>query len=299
MTHRINPPRPQPRRPGTALPAGACDSHAHVFAPAGVYAYAEHRPYTPADDTGLAAYRVMLDGIGVERAVLVHPNIYGPDNRATTDALAEAGDAFRGIALIRPDVDDDALRALATAGMRGIRINLEFPGEMALDDVATIGPRLAQLGWHLQMLVRAARLPSIAEHLLALPIDVVVDHMGLPCAEAGLAGIEPLLPLLETGRFWVKLSAPYYVTGQPRLGAPQPEPDTPQDRQLATAIAQRLFDARPDRMLWGSNWPHPHSAPVPDEGDLVDWIAEVVRTEAGLNQVMVLNPARLYGFDTP
>jgi 2-pyrone-4,6-dicarboxylate lactonase len=280
-------------------PRGACDCHAHVFAPAGVYPYAERRPYTPADHTGLPAYRAMLEAIGVERAVLVHSNIYGPDNRATTDALAAMGGAFRGIALIRPEIDDGALRALAAAGMRGIRINLEFPGEITLDDVAALGPRLAALGWHLQMLVKAERLPAIADRLMALPLDLVVDHMGLPDAKAGLASVASLLPLLETGRFWVKLSAPYYVSSQPRLGAPQPDPDGPLDHGLATVIAQHLFDARPDRMLWGSNWPHPHSAPVPDEGDLVDWIAEVARTEAGLRQVLVDNPARLYGFDAP
>jgi predicted TIM-barrel fold metal-dependent hydrolase len=280
-----------------AVPAGACDCHAHVFAPEGLYAYAEHRPYTPADNTGLAAYRAMLEGIGIGRAVLVHSNIYGPDNRATTDALALMGDAFRGIALIRPDIDDAGLAALAAAGMRGIRINLEFPGEMTLDDVEAMAPRLARLGWHLQMLVGAARLPAIASRLLALPFDLVVDHMGLPSAEGGPASVQPLLPLLETGKVWIKLSAPYYVTSQPRLGTAQPATEGPPDHGIATAIAQSLFDARPDRMLWGSNWPHPHSAPVPDEGDLVDWLAEVVADEAGLDQVLVRNPAHLYGFD--
>ena len=255
------------------------------------------RPYTPADGTGLAAYRAMLAGIGATRAVLVHSNIYGPDNRATIDALAEMGGAFRGIALIRPEIDERALQALAAAGMRGIRINLEFPGETTLDDMTALGPRLARLGWHLQVLVRAERLPAAASRLLALPLDLVIDHMGLPAAEAGMAGVRALLPLLATGRVWIKLSAPYYVTSQPRLGAPQPDQGAPRDDRLATAIARHLFEARPDRMLWGSNWPHPHSAPVPDEGDLVDWLAEVVVDEAGLDQVMVRNPARLYGFD--
>jgi predicted TIM-barrel fold metal-dependent hydrolase len=163
---------------------------------------------------------------------------------------------------------------------------------MSLDDVTALGPRLARLGWHLQMLVRAERLPTIADRLLALPLDLVIDHMGLPIAEAGLAGVRPLLPLLATGRVWVKLSAPYYVTSQRRLGAAQPGSDAPPIHRLAIAIARHLFEARPDRMLWGSNWPHPHSAPVPDEGDLVDWLAEVVGDEAGLDQAMVSNPAR-------
>lgn len=299
MTHRTDPPRRKASRPRKLVPAGACDCHAHVFAAEGVYAYAPERPYTPAANTGLAAYRAMLEQVGVERAVLVHSNIYGPDNRATTDALARMAGAFRGVALIRPDIDDGALDALAAAGMRGIRINLEFPGEMTLDDVVAMGSRLAGRGWHLQMLVKAARLPALSRRLLALPLDLVIDHMGLPVAEAGVAGVAPLLALLETGKVWVKLSAPYYVTSQPRLGAPQPAPDAPPDHRIATAIARHLFAARPDRMLWGSNWPHPHSAPVPDEGELVDWITTVTRTEAGLRQVLVENPAALYGFDLP
>jgi 2-pyrone-4,6-dicarboxylate lactonase len=160
-----------------------------------------------------------------------------------------------------------------------------------------LGPRLAGLGWHLQMLIQAGRLPAITERLLAVPLDLVIDRMGLPSAEARLAGIRLLLPGLATGRAWVKLSAPYDVGSQPRLSAPQPDADASPDHRLVTAIARRLFEARPDRMLWGSNWPHPHSAPVPDDGDLVDWLAEVVAGEAGLDQVMARNPARLYGFD--
>jgi Amidohydrolase len=116
-----------------------------------------------------------------------------------------------------------------------------------------LGPRLAGLGWHLQMLIQAGRLPAITERLLAVPLDLVIDRMGLPSAEARLAGIRLLLPGLATGRAWVKLSAPYDVGSQPRLSAPQPDADASPDHRLANAIARRLFEARPDRMLWGSN----------------------------------------------
>jgi predicted TIM-barrel fold metal-dependent hydrolase len=268
------------------VPAGACDTHAHVFAPAGVYAYAEKRPYTPATDTGLPAYRRMLDAIGFERAVLVHFNIYGPDNRATIDALAETPGAFRGVALVRPEVDDAALEQLSAAGMRGVRINLEFPGELGLEGVERMAPRLARLGWHVQMLTSMGRLPEIAPRLLALPLDVVIDHMGLPRSEADLAtpGLARMLDLLSSGRVWVKLSAPYYGHADAPAYA------------LATAVARRLLAANPERMLFGTNWPHPHADPVPDEGVLVDWIAAVTDHPAGLRQVLVDNPARLYGF---
>jgi D-galactarolactone isomerase len=228
----------------------------------------------------------MLAALGFGRAVLVHSNIYGPDNRATTDALAAMAGAFCGIALVRPEIDERALATLAAAGMRGIRINLEFPGETGLDDVDAMAPRLAGLGWHVQMLTSAARLPAIAARLRALPIDVVIDHMGLPRNDADLggAGFRALLELLETGSVWVKLSAPYY--------ADRDQPAWP----FASRAAGRLWQARPERMLFGSNWPHPHADPVPDDGALVDWIAAVVGGEAGLRQILVDNPARLYGF---
>jgi len=285
---QIAPPRSRARKPRCAVPAGACDSHAHVFAPPGVYPYAPRRPYTPAPGTDLAAYRRMLRALGIERAVLVHSNVYGPDNRATTDALAQAAGAFRGIALIRPEIDDATLAGLAAAGMRGIRINLELPGETGLAEVEAMAPRLAELGWHVQMLVQAERLPGIAARLRALPIEVVIDHMGLPAPERGLEseGTRALLALLESGRCWVKLSAPYYG-----------ETDPP-DYRFAAIVAGRLFAARPDRMLFGTNWPHPHARPPPDEGDLVDWLA-AVSGDLGLRQVLVENPVKLYGFAPP
>jgi 2-pyrone-4,6-dicarboxylate lactonase len=285
MIEQAQAPRRAARRPRSKVPEGACDTHAHVFAPEGVYPYASRRPYTPASGTGLDAYRRMLGAIGFERAVLVHSNIYGPDNRATTDALAEMAGAFRGIALVRPEFDDAALAALAAAGMRGIRINLEFPGEMDLDDLEKMAPRLAGLGWHVQLLSGAARLAPLRERLAALPIDIVIDHMGLPrAADRAGEAFAALLELLGTGRTWVKLSAPYYGRAD--------GPDYP----FGTEFARRLYAARPDRMLFGTNWPHPQADPVPDEGDLVDWIAAVTASEGGLRQVLVGNPARLYGF---
>jgi 2-pyrone-4,6-dicarboxylate lactonase len=288
-TEQIEPPHPKPRRPSAAVPAGACDTHAHVFAPRSFYPYAERRPYTPAPGTDLAAYQKTLVALGIERAVLVHSNIYGPDNRATLDALATMAGSGRGIALVTPEIDDGALRRLDACGMRGVRINLEFPGEMGLAEVEAMAPRLADLGWHLQMLVQTERLPEIASRLRALPIDMVIDHMGLPAPERGVetAGMAALLDLLERGGCWVKLSAPYYG-----------EPDPP-GYAFAAAVASRLWEARPDRMLFGTNWPHPHSSPPPDDGDLIDWLAAVTGGGANLAQVLVDNPVRLYGFAAP
>jgi predicted TIM-barrel fold metal-dependent hydrolase len=157
---------------------------------------------------------------------------------------------------------------------------------MGLEEVEVMVPRLTELGWHLQMLVQAERLPEIAARLRALPLDVVIDHMGLPVPERGLetAGMRVMLGLLESGRCWVKLSAPYYGESSPPHYA------------FAAAVATRLFAARPDRMLFGTNWPHPHAGPPPDEGDLVDWLGAVAGGSAGLYQILVDNPAELYGF---
>ena len=171
--------------------------------------------------------------------------------------------------------------------MRGIRINLEFPGELDLGDAARLAPRLAALGWHLQLLTGLARLPAIAERLLALPLDVVIDHMALPEREADLAtpGFAALLDLLA------RRPGSGSSSRRPTTAAPTPRP-----MRLATAVARRLLAARPDRMLFGTNWPHPHADPVPDEGALVDWLASVAGDAATVRQVLVDNPARLYGF---
>jgi predicted TIM-barrel fold metal-dependent hydrolase len=214
-------------------------------------------------------------------------NVYGSDSRATIDALAETGGAFRGVALVRPELDDATLEQLSAAGTCGASGSISsFPGELGLEDVERIAPRLARLGWHVQMLTSMGRLPEIAPRLLALPLDVVIDHMGLPRSEADLAtpGLARMLDLLSSGRVWVKLSAPYYGHDDAPAYA------------LATAVARRLLAANPERMLFGTNWPHPHADPVPDEGVLVDWIAAVTDHPAGLRQVLVDNPARLYGF---
>jgi predicted TIM-barrel fold metal-dependent hydrolase len=187
---------------------------------------------------------------------------------------------------VRPEIDDATLAALAAVGMRGIRINVEFPGELDLEEVERLAPRLAALGWHLQILASAARLPAITRHLLALPLDVVIDHMGLPESAADLAGpgFASLLELLASGKVWVKLSAPYYGHADPS------------DYALATAAARRLLAAHAGRVLFGTNWPHPQADPIPDERVLVDWLAAVAASPATLRQILVDNPARLYGF---
>jgi predicted TIM-barrel fold metal-dependent hydrolase len=286
MPIRVKPPIAQPNRPRRPPPAGAVDCHAHVFAPEGRLPYAERRPYTPAADVGLEAYERMHRAIGIARGVLVHSNIYGPDNRATLDALARGGARLRGICLLKPGTEKAEIERLDRAGMRGLRINVEFPGEMGIADVEAMAPDLADMGWHLQVLGAAPKLTELEPRLARLPIPVVVDHMALLRPEQGVEapGFKALIRLLGSGKVWVKLSAPYAVDQGPPW-------------RWARDVARRLIDARPDRMLWGTNWPHPQAEPMPDDGQLLDWIEEAAGGEAALKAILVDNPARLYGFD--
>jgi predicted TIM-barrel fold metal-dependent hydrolase len=267
------------------VPAGACDTHAHVFAARGRLPYAERRPYTPAPDTGHSEYAAMHRAIGIGRGVLVHSNIYGPDNRATLEALAAEPLRLRGVCVIRPEIRDEELKALHPSGMRGTRINLSFLGEVSMSDIESMGRTLADLGWHVQAMLEPRHLDEIADRVRALPVDFVVDHMALiRPGPTGAPALAALLRLLETGRVWVKLSAPYHG------GVAGPV------WSHASEIARRLTEARPDRMLWGTNWPHPNADPVPDDGDLMDWIAAVAASPERLQQILVTNPPLLYGF---
>ncbi|MBI1778655.1 MAG: amidohydrolase family protein [Proteobacteria bacterium] len=285
MTERVQPPIAEPRGPGLAPPPGAVDCHAHVFAPEGVLPYAERRPYTPAAGVDLAAYTNMHEAIGIDRGVLVHSNIYGPDNRVSVDALVRAWPRLRGICLLHPDASRGELARLAGCGMCGLRINLEFPGEMTQADVEAMAARLAAVGWHLQILAAAPKLAEMADRLARLPIDVVVDHMALMRPEYGLnePGFVSLLHLLATGKVWVKLSAPYFADSGPPW-------------KWAHKVARALIKARPDRMLWGTNWPHPLADPIPDDGALVDWINLAAGEDAIRRAIFVDNPVKLYGF---
>ncbi len=287
MTVRVKPPIAEPTRPNPPPPPGAVDCHAHVFAAEGRLPYAVRRPYTPAAGVDLAAYDRMHKAIGIARGVLVHSNVYGPDNRATLAALVGAGSRLRGICLLRPDASQGEIVRLAGAGMRGLRVNLEFPGEMTLGDVEAMAPRLASVEWHLQLLAGAPKLALLADRLAALPIDVVIDHMALMRPEYGFnePGFLALRHLLGAGKVWVKLSAPNYA-------------DTGPPWNWAHKIARELIKARPDRMLWGTNWPHPQAEPIPDDGALVDWITLAAGDEATRRAILVDNPVRLYGFQT-
>jgi predicted TIM-barrel fold metal-dependent hydrolase len=279
-------PDPNTRTPTHRLPPGACDAHCHVFGPAGVFPYAPDRAYTPPD----APYEglVKLHGIlGVERAVIVHASCHGSDMRVTLDAIARSGGCMRGVAVVDPGVTDAELAALDAGGIRGVRFNfVRHLGGMP--DLAFFERVLAQvepLGWHVVLHLDAEDVVELAPRIARIRIPFVIDHMGRVQAKKGpeQAPFRQLLELMRNPLAWVKICGAERVSSE---GAPFRD---------AIPFARALVAVAPDRVLWGTDWPHPNIAgDMPNDGELVDLLAEAVPDEALRRQVLVDNPTRLY-----
>lgn len=287
------PPDPAPRPPRFAMPAGAVDTHAHLFGPADAYPYALPRGYTP-PDASLAEYDHLHRVLGVARGVLTQPSVYGTDNRRILDALRTHGERLRAVVTVDGSVSDRELQSMHALGARGVRLNLVDKGGMpfaSLAEVERFAPRLRDLGWHLEFLLRAHEFPELRRTLAALPVATVIAHFGYIPAALGVEhpAFREFLALVRDGGCWVKLSGSYRVTA---LRA------TPYDDVLP--FARALVAARPERMLWGTDWPHPISpVPMPNDGDLLDQLADWVPDEATRKRILCDNPATLYGFPAP
>lgn len=285
------PPDFAPHRPQLRLPVGACDCHAHVIGPAAQYPLAAQRVYTPPDCV-VADYRHMLASVGVTRAVLVQPSVYGSDNRLLVDSLQAADPVhWRGVAVLAGDEDDAELARLHDAGVRGARVNLvdraERSSTLPLAQLRTLAARIAPWGWHLELLAHADELGADLLALAELPVPVVFGHLGYLTVgrSTGAAGFRALLDLASSGRAWVKLTGPYRLT---REALPYPAVDE---------MAAALRAAAPQRLLWGSDWPHVMLKGVmPNDAELVDLIARWLPGAALRQQVLVDNPQALYGF---
>jgi predicted TIM-barrel fold metal-dependent hydrolase len=278
-------PDPALHPPRFRVPAGAWDTHIHAIGPVERFPLAALRSYTPAQ-VPIDAYVALMERLGIAHAVLVQPSIYGSDNRAMLDALARYPARFRGVAVVDPAIDDRALRALDDAGVRGVRANLLNPGGLSLADACALAGRLAALGWHLQLQIDASTFDGF-DALEALPVDAVIDHLGYMPADLGAsnAGFRRLLKLVESGRCWVKLSAAYRLVDWQRRGYDAVAP-----------LAQALVRANPQRVLWGSDWPHTDlRSAMPNDGDLLDLLGIWVDDTAMRNAILVANPAALYG----
>ncbi|MGE0746105.1 MAG: amidohydrolase [Rhodospirillales bacterium] len=287
MTRPCPGPKP-PLRPRLVAPPGACDTHAHVLGPYARFPLNEDRSYT-APEAPFADYATLLDTLGLERGVIVHGSAHGTMMDASLDAIARLGKRGRGVAVVEPTTDDRALDRLHEAGIRGVRVTTVLRGGISPDHMMTLAGRLKRLGWHIQVFIDGPRqMTDYLAMLRSLPVDIVIDHMGYFRPEDGIdhPGFRGLLDLVHGGRCWVKLSGAYRhsLTGAPFADM--------------TPFAQALIEARPDRMVWGSDWPHVMlwDRPMPQTADILDWALTWQVDDATLRRILVDNPAALYDF---
>ena len=285
-------PDPNPRKPKLKLPPRACDSHAHIMGPKTRYAYSPARIYTPPDCL-LPDYLKMLATLGVERAVLVQPSVYGTDNTVMLEAMKAAGDRFRGVAVVAENISDTELKKLDAAGVRGVRVNIvdvkdRKPGTLPMDMLKKLALLVAPLGWHMEFLMHADEFPDLDRAFAGFPVDIVLGHLGYMKTDKGLAnaGFQALLNLMKAGRAWVKLTGPSRITTSGGL----PYADV-------VPYARALVDANPERVIWGTDWPHVIiKTPMPNDGDLADLLSDWIPDARQREQVLVRNPEKLYGF---
>ena len=284
-------PHPDPSTPVFRPPAGAVDAHCHVFGPGEVFPYAPERKYTPCD-APKEALGALHERLGLDRAVIVQATCHGADNRALVDALEAAGDRARGVATVRADVADAELDALHRAGVRGARFNfvrrlVDAPPTDALEALA---PRLAERGWHAVVYFEAKDLAELEAPIARQPCPVVIDHMGRPNVTEPVdgPGFSRLLRLMEEReRLWCKVSCPERLS---LVGPP--------DYDDVLPFSRRLVERFPDRVLWGTDWPHPNMrSHVPDDGALVDLVPRIAPTPRAQRALLVDNPERLYWRD--
>lgn len=279
---------PAPSKPSYRPPAGAVDAHCHVFGPAAVFPYAPERKYTPCDAPKEKLFE-LRDFLGFERNVIVQASCHGKDNAALIDALKTAGEKARGVAVVRPDISMDELKDMDAAGVRAVRFNFvkrlvdSTPKEIFLG----IADKIAQLGWHIVVYFEAPDLADLTPFLKQLPTTVVIDHMGRPDVAKGVdhPDFKRFVELMEDEKFWSKVSCPE------RLSVVGPDGDYAD----VVPFARTLVDAFPDRVLWGTDWPHPNmKSHMPDDGKLVDIIARIATSEEKRHALIYDNPMRLY-----
>jgi 2-pyrone-4,6-dicarboxylate lactonase len=289
FTPTIPPPDPNTHQPNFQMPRGACDAHCHVFGPASRYPYAPDRTYTP-PDAPLEAFGRLQAILGIDRAVLVNASCHGLDNAPVTDAIAASGGRYRGVANVDHSFSEKDLLALHEAGIRGCRFNFvrHLGGVPDMDVFDRVVAAVAPLGWHVVLHFDAQDIESRVEFLTRLPVVYVIDHMGRVQAGRGLEqpAFQALLALLNRDeRCWVK------VCGAERVSTAGPP------FHDAVPFAQALVETAPERVLWGTDWPHPNVRSMPNDGDLVDLVPLLAPDAALRERLLVTNPARLYGFD--
>ncbi|GAA4665071.1 MULTISPECIES: amidohydrolase family protein [Amycolatopsis] len=285
---------PNPSKPEFVLPPGTVDAHCHVFGPQAEFPFAPERKYTPCDASKDQLF-ALRDHLGISRTVIVQATCHGADNSAMLDAVRAAGNRARGIATVRPDVSEAELRRLDAAGVRGVRFNFvkRLVDASPKEDLTTIAAKVAPLGWHIVLYFEAADLPELEGFFSSLPTPLVIDHMGRPDVTKPVGGPEfsGFLRFVGSNDVWVKVSCPerLTVTGPAALDG---------QRHAYTDVvpfARRVVAEFGDRVLWGTDWPHPNLKDhMPDDGLLVDYVPTIATTAEERHKLLVGNPMRLY-----
>lgn len=285
MTKPIPGPDPHPVKPRYAPPPGACDAHCHIFGPAARFPYAPERRYTP-PDAPKEKLRALHDFLGLSRAVLVQASCHGADNRAMLDAIAWSKGAWRGVAMVSDDVSEKELDTLHAGGARAVRFNFvrHLGGAPNMRTFERTLSMIEPLGWHVVLHFDAEDIEAYSDYIGRMRVPFVIDHMGRVQAAHGLAQkpFEMLLELLRNELAWIKVSGPERVSS------------TGKAFHDAIPFAAALIEAAPDRVLWGTDFPHPNVKIMPNDGELVDLFAAIVADHGLRKKILVDNPSRLY-----
>lgn len=288
LTPTIAPPDPNPKKPRIALPPNACDSHFHVFGPHSKFPYAPNRPFTPADAPKEALFK-LHEFLGFQRGVFVQSTCHGTDNAVLVDLLKAGKGRYRGSALLDPNTPDAEVERLDEAGVCGVRLHF-FGGHLGTpkprDEVLQIIEKVAPYGWHIQIHTGGQGILDLYDFITSIEATVVIDHIGRIDIAEGLQGkaFSALKRLLDRGNVWVKLSGTDRISKQK-----YPYAD-------AIAFPRDLAAHAPQRVVWGTDWPHPNHGAMPNDGELVDLIAEIAPDERTRKLMLVDNPAKLFGF---
>jgi 2-pyrone-4,6-dicarboxylate lactonase len=279
---------PSPSKAAFVPPPGAVDAHCHVFGPGAIFPYAPGRKYTPCDASKDQLF-ALRGHLGFSRSVIVQATCHGADNRALVDAIAHSGGTARGVATVKRDITDAELSRLHDAGVRGVRFNFvkRLVDALPRDELVEIAARIAPLGWHIVIYFVADELEELSPFFLDLPAPLVVDHMGTPDVSKPAEGPEfrRFLDFMAArDDIWCKVTCPERLSLQ-----------GPPDYDDVAPFGRRVVEAFPDRVLWGTDWPHPNlKTHTPDEGQLVDFIPKIAPTPMLQAKLLVDNPMRLY-----
>ena len=287
--------------PQFVVPKHACDCHTHIFGPHARFPLSKDRKYTP-PEASIQELLSLHDPLGLERVVIVHPSPYGSDNSCTLDALKQLGERARGVVVIDPMTTADEIQAMHQLGVRGVRINLETQGvadqQYASREISWVYEKIKDMGWDIQLFTKLKVLSDLESVFKQFDIEFVVDHFGLIDPALGLdqPHLHSLISMIRSGKIWVKLSAPHRISSDP-------------DSQQVTQLARALIEANPNRMVWGSDWPHPGGKvgqvrnidqpelfnPI-DDGAALNRLFKWAEDKATAEKILVHNPERLYDF---